>query len=102
MTAKYWLTMQRDKKISILYLNNDFGVGLKNTFIENYKKTGGDISNIEAFLPDDTDFRTQLTKIKASAPDGLFSHCHRHAISEYREANTGTQHKISNISPRDI
>ena len=59
------------KKISILYLNNDFGVGLKNTFIENYKKTGGDISNIEAFLPDDTDFRTQLTKIKASAPDGL-------------------------------
>lgn len=59
------------KKVSILYLNNDFGVGLKNTFIENYKKTGGEISNIEAFLPDDTDFRTQLTKIKASAPDGL-------------------------------
>lgn len=28
------------KKVSILYLNNDFGVGLKNTFIENYKKTG--------------------------------------------------------------
>lgn len=59
------------KNVSILYLNNDFGVGLKNTFIENYKKIGGEISNIEAFFPDDTDFRTQLTKIKAFDPDGL-------------------------------
>lgn len=59
------------KEVSILYLNNDFGVGLKNTFIENYSKTGGRISNIEAFLPDDTDFRTQLTKIKKSDPEGL-------------------------------
>lgn len=60
------------KNVSILYLNNDFGVGLKNTFIENYSKSGGNISNIEAFLPDDTDFRTQLTKIKKTAPKGLF------------------------------
>lgn len=60
------------KNVSILYLNNDFGVGLKNTFIENYSRSGGNISNIEAFLPNDTDFRTQLSKIKKSAPEGVF------------------------------
>lgn len=62
---------RRIDNVSILYLNNDFGVGLKNTFIENYEKLGGEIINVEAFLPDDTDFRTQLTKIKASTPNGL-------------------------------
>ncbi len=57
--------------VSILYLNNDFGVGLKDTFVENFKRAGGKISNVEAFLPNDTDFRTQLTKIKSSNPEGL-------------------------------
>jgi branched-chain amino acid transport system substrate-binding protein len=59
------------KTISILYLNNDFGVGLKDAFIENYIKSGGKIGLVESFSPDDVNFKTQLTKIKQNNADGL-------------------------------
>ena len=59
------------KTVSILYLNNDFGVGLKNVFIKDYIKSGGKIGVSEPFLSDDIDFRTQLTKIKNNHSDGL-------------------------------
>lgn len=59
------------KSFSIFYLNNDFGNGLKDVFIKDYTKLGGKIKDAESFLPDATDFRTQLTKIKQSNSEGI-------------------------------
>lgn len=59
------------KTFSVIYLNNDFGNGLKDVFIENYKRFGCEIVNIESFTPQTNDFRTQLTKIKGSNSDGI-------------------------------
>ncbi len=51
------------KKLAILYINNDWGIGYKDKFKESFTKEG-EILIEESFLPDSLDFRTQITKIK--------------------------------------
>jgi len=59
------------KRVAILYLNNDFGVNAKEIFSNNFESFGGNITDVEAFKQGDTDFRTQLIKIKDSNPDAI-------------------------------
>jgi len=62
------------KSFGVLYpVNSDYGVGLKNFFEEAVKKAGGQIVAEEAYTEKtDTDFRAQLTKIKAANPQAIF------------------------------
>ena len=72
VSAEYAFKKLGLKKIAILYINNDYGVGLKQVFSSEFEKQGGKIVDTEAFDQGATDMRTQLTKIQASAPDGLY------------------------------
>ena len=56
------------KKIAIMYINNDYGVGLKNEFEKNFN---GTILISEAHNSSDVDFKTQLTKIKSTNPEAI-------------------------------
>lgn len=56
----------------IIYINNDFGIGLEASFKASFEKYGGEVVIVEAFYPGDNDFRTQLAKIKSSAPEVVF------------------------------
>jgi branched-chain amino acid transport system substrate-binding protein len=62
------------KRFAVLYPNNsDYGVGLKDFFIEAVKKRGGEITGIEAYQEKtDTDFKAQLTKLKGGDPQAIF------------------------------
>jgi branched-chain amino acid transport system substrate-binding protein len=60
------------KKIAIIYVNNGYGKGLENVFSKKFTEIGGQIVESEAFEQGATDFRSQLTKIKAVNPDGIF------------------------------
>lgn len=60
------------KKAAVLYINNDYGVGLKDVFISNFKELGGVLTNSEGFAPGTNDFRTILGKIRDSKPDVVF------------------------------
>lgn len=63
------------KTYAVIYVNDDFGRGLSEVFIKGLKEVGVPESAIvasEAFLPNDTDFSVQLTKIKNLKPDALF------------------------------
>lgn len=60
------------KKIAILYINNDFGVGQKDVTVQVFTALGGQITIIEAFAQDASDFRTQLSKIKNTKTEALF------------------------------
>lgn len=53
-------------KVAVMYINNDTGVSWKDTFAESF---GGEITNIEAYRPDEKDFRTILLKIKENNPE---------------------------------
>ena len=67
------------KSLAILYANNDFGVGLKEVFSKWVKSLGSKIVASEAYEQGNTDFRTQLIKIKQANPDAIF-------LVGYREA----------------
>jgi len=61
-----WITF------AILYINNDFGVGLKEVFSNEVDVLGGKILLNEAYEQEASDFRTQLIKIKGLNPDVVF------------------------------
>lgn len=53
------------KKMAIIYINNDYGVGYKNIFSKYYTEYGGEIVFIDAFEQDQSDFRSLITKLKS-------------------------------------
>lgn len=87
--------VKKIKTASVLYLNNDFGVGLKNNFLTNYTDGGGNVKQIETFLPDDIDFKTQLTKIKNENTEALLVIAidlqYLNIIKQIRELNIQSQ-----------
>jgi branched-chain amino acid transport system substrate-binding protein len=62
------------RKAAILYVTtNDYGLGLEKVFKEEFSKLGGTVAISEGYAAGDSDFRTQLTKIKFANPDVLFT-----------------------------
>ncbi|MBS3125148.1 ABC transporter substrate-binding protein [Candidatus Woesearchaeota archaeon] len=59
------------KKVGVLYINNDYGVGLKNAFLENVQKSGLNTQS-EAFETGATDMKTQITKLSSFKPDVIY------------------------------
>jgi len=60
------------KKIALIYVNNDFGKGNKDVFIQEFQLHGGIVVGEENFEQGATDFRTQLTKIKEKNPEAIY------------------------------
>jgi branched-chain amino acid transport system substrate-binding protein len=58
---------------AVLYVNNDYGKGLEDAFTKDFEKLGGKVVSSESYEQSATDFRTQLTKIKAKNPDFIFA-----------------------------
>ena len=59
-------------KVALFYINNDYGVGLKEVFSNKIKELGSEVVIVEQHNQGDTDFKTQLAKIKAAKPDGIY------------------------------
>ena len=69
------------KKIAIYYMNNDYGLGIKNVFKSKFTELGGIISFSEAFNTKQNDFRTSLNKIKLAEPSAIYIPGHVEEIS---------------------
>jgi branched-chain amino acid transport system substrate-binding protein len=67
-----WMWELKIKKVGILFVNNSWGISLKDRFISEFATKGGTISITESCSEGDSDFRTQLTKITASKPDAFY------------------------------
>lgn len=63
-----------DAKNVAIFADNasDYAKGLAKSFKETITKNGGTVVKEEAYVAKDTDFRTQLTNIKAANPDFIF------------------------------
>jgi branched-chain amino acid transport system substrate-binding protein len=73
VAAGYAYDVLKARKAAILYdVSDDYSQGLREFFIENFKKSGGTIVADESFKGGDVDFRPQLSKIKAANPDMIF------------------------------
>ncbi len=70
--AQFSLKYLKAKSASIFRMNNDYGLSLSDAFVESYEADGGTILSTESYNENDTDFRTQIVKIKAIGPDCVF------------------------------
>ena len=59
------------KKIPVMYVNNDWGRGLKDAFVNAYKKMGGTVTDIIACDEKKTDYRTELLRAGKGSPPAI-------------------------------
>lgn len=74
--ASDYATKKGYKKVAIIYVNNDWGNGLKEGFERGNRKAGGEVILSESMDPATKDFRTPLTKIKSAKPDIVYIPIH--------------------------
>ena len=60
------------QSVGVLFDNDDYGRGLKDAFAAEAEAIGLNIVAAEAYDRDNTDFKAQLTSIKAKNPDAIF------------------------------
>lgn len=59
-------------KVSILYLNTDYGIGLMTTFKAKFEEMGGSIVSTVAFEENQKDFKDCVAKILRTPSDGIY------------------------------
>jgi len=71
--AKFALISLDLKRIAILKdVKNDYSIGLAQFFEETFRGLGGEIVATQAYSEGDTDFKAQLTALKAANPEAVF------------------------------
>jgi branched-chain amino acid transport system substrate-binding protein len=71
--AKFATHTLKLKKVAVLYdVRNDYSVGLRNVFSEKFKEMGGQITAEQSYSEGDSDFRAQLTQLKATQPEAIY------------------------------
>ncbi len=59
------------KKVPVMYVNNDWGLGLKNAFVDAYQKMGGTVTDVIAYDEKKTDYRTELLRAGKGNPPAI-------------------------------
>ena len=59
-------------KVAIFYENNDYAIGLKNSFVAGAKSAALTVTGTEAYMTGTTDFTPQLTKLLRDKPETIF------------------------------
>ena len=71
--AKFAAQTLKVKKVAILTdVRNDYSIGLQTFFRQNFKSLGGEIVAEQSYSEGDSDFRAQLTQIKAVNPEAIY------------------------------
>jgi branched-chain amino acid transport system substrate-binding protein len=60
------------KNASVLYINNDYGIGVSTVFEESFKKLGGIINNSISYDSNLKDFKSVLMRIKNSKSSSVY------------------------------
>ena len=60
------------RRVAILRINNEYGVGIGGVFRRSFTEKGGTIVAEESYAEDATDFRTQLTKLASQNPEAVY------------------------------
>lgn len=58
--------------VAIIYVNSDYGLGLKDKFTQVFESAGGKVVTAEPYAVDATDFKTVLLKVKAVNPNCIY------------------------------
>lgn len=64
------------KEAAILFINNDYGIGVKDIFVQHFTQDGGKVLVAEGFPVGSTDVRSQLLRVKDSGAKYIFLTSH--------------------------
>jgi branched-chain amino acid transport system substrate-binding protein len=70
--AKYVRGREGMSQVAILYINNEYGIGLRDPFMKEFQTLGGEIVREQAFPQESVDFRAQLTAVQRENPQGIY------------------------------
>lgn len=70
--AKYAYGEMKTRSVVVLYINNDYGIGLLEPFRKTFESLGGKVLSAESFEQGATNFRTQLTKLQSHQPEAIY------------------------------
>src|SRR3989344_2381849 len=70
--AQYIKERLEKSKVAVLYVKSDCGTGIKDVFVQEFKKLGGAVLAEEGYEQTARDLRTNLTKIKSAKPELLY------------------------------
>jgi branched-chain amino acid transport system substrate-binding protein len=70
--ARYAKEVLGAKTVAIFHENNDYAIGLKESFETSAKEIGLEVVGVESFVTGTVDFTPQLSKFKELAPDAIF------------------------------
>ncbi len=71
--AKFAADTLKLKKVAILVdVRSDYSVGLQTFFRQTFRQLGGEVVAEQSFSQGDSDFRAQLTAIKAANPEAIY------------------------------
>ena len=71
-----WIWSKGYKTVGIMYVNNSWGVGIKEEFEMSYAKLGGKVLSAEALMEGQKDFKTMITKVTLSKSSAIFAPTH--------------------------
>lgn len=66
-----WLTETGAKRVAILVIENDYGVGQKDIAVKRLAEKGLEPVIVETVLPEASDLRTQVERIEKTKPDAV-------------------------------
>jgi branched-chain amino acid transport system substrate-binding protein len=70
--AEIAATRLHAKSIGILFINNDFGIGLRDVFSNTFKAKGGTILAALPYNSDETNFRPYIAQMRSQHPDAIY------------------------------
>ncbi len=70
--ADYTVNDLKLKNVAIMYDDSDYGRGLADAYEAEIKAVGGTVAGKEQYTAGDSEFKAQLTKIKAGNPELIF------------------------------
>ena len=89
---------------SIVYLNNDYSIGLKDEFSNSFTTFGGIINNIISYESNTKDFKTAISKLKTKNDDVIYIIGHPLGIANFLKQSKElqfTKHFFSNVAAED-
>lgn len=90
-----------NKEVALIYVNNEYGLGLAGMFEKRFTELGGRLTMKEAYAFEQTDFRTLITKIRSTNPGLIYLAGNQREMGnfmrQFGEAGLSAQ-IVSNIS----
>jgi branched-chain amino acid transport system substrate-binding protein len=97
-----WLMAHGFKKAAVVYLTDDFGVPLKDTFRSKYEKKGGQVVFQEGYAKGTSDFRPIILKLRRHKPTVLYLVSHYADAAQFAKRSKEQAFDIPTIGTADL